>query len=144
MSSSEISNLKPMCTSYLTLIMDPSAYFRPTFKFNFILQADELCKILSQNKDTLSSLNLIHCRFSSTDFENICISLYHRGTCRHGLQYLSIMSSRVFESKQPSTYSSLIHLLSSGRCTFNTMSDYILYKKCQTILNGFSIGPCRQ
>ncbi|XP_078429296.1 RNI-like superfamily protein isoform X2 [Wolffia australiana] len=76
---------------------------------------DEMCKILSQNKDVLSSLNLVHCRFSSIGFKGLFSSLYPSGGRIHGIQCLSITSSSVFAANQADAYSSFLEFLSSGR-----------------------------
>ncbi|PIA25718.1 hypothetical protein AQUCO_10800009v1 [Aquilegia coerulea] len=74
-----------------------------------------VCKLLSQNIETLSSLDFIYCRLSSTSLNAICESLFTRGTQTHGIKNFSIKASRILESHEFSSFSGFLSFLSSGR-----------------------------
>lgn len=74
-----------------------------------------LCMLLNQNRETLVSLELIHCRLSSTNMDEICSSVYQDGTQTHGIQSFCVNSSSILESKSPSLSTGLLSFLSSGR-----------------------------
>ncbi|KAK7378547.1 hypothetical protein VNO80_03990 [Phaseolus coccineus] len=78
-------------------------------------QIDGLCKLLAQHSRTLTSLEFVHCTFS-TDFINaIFASLVIEGVQKHGIQHLSIISSCFLEPCAVSLPNGLVSFLSSGR-----------------------------
>ncbi|OMO97835.1 Leucine-rich repeat, ribonuclease inhibitor subtype [Corchorus capsularis] len=91
-----------------------------TFEFHRIevmdhLFADGLCKLLSQNCKTLTSLKFIHCKLSSTFVDAICESLSLRGAETHQIQHFSISSSSFLEPDPVNSAHRLASFLSSGR-----------------------------
>ncbi|KAJ4969577.1 hypothetical protein NE237_016278 [Protea cynaroides] len=77
--------------------------------------ANGVCKLLNQNKETLSFLEFVHCKFSSTALGAICDSLYRKDIETHGIQYFSIKASSILENSRVSIPSGLLSFLSSGR-----------------------------
>ncbi|XP_042518475.1 uncharacterized protein LOC122092199 [Macadamia integrifolia] len=73
------------------------------------------CKLLRQNKETLSFLEFFHCKFSSTALGAICDSLYRKGIETHGIRYFSIKGSSILENSPVSIPSGFSSFLSSGR-----------------------------
>ncbi|PKA48437.1 RAN GTPase-activating protein 1 [Apostasia shenzhenica] len=80
-----------------------------------ICMVDGVVKLINQNVETLVSIALVYCKLSSMNVNMICSSVYHMGTCMHGIQYFSIKSSTIFGSKSSSAPSGLLSFLSSGR-----------------------------
>ncbi|OMP06386.1 Leucine-rich repeat, ribonuclease inhibitor subtype [Corchorus olitorius] len=78
-------------------------------------KADGLCKLLSQNCKTLTSLKFIHCKLSSTFVDAICDSLSLRGAETHQIQHFSISSSSFLEPDPVNSAHRLASFLSSGR-----------------------------
>ncbi|XP_050206726.1 uncharacterized protein LOC126656254 isoform X2 [Mercurialis annua] len=76
---------------------------------------DGLCKLLVQNSETLTSLEFIHCKLSSTSIDAICRSLEIKNRQTHGIQNLSIRTSVFLEANLMSLPPSLVSFLSSGR-----------------------------
>ncbi|OVA02234.1 Leucine-rich repeat [Macleaya cordata] len=72
------------------------------------------CKFLKQNSETLSSLEFIYCKLSSTAINAISNSLYVNGIQTHGIQYFSIKASSILESNPVSLPPGLLTFLSSG------------------------------
>ncbi|XVF21454.1 hypothetical protein REPUB_Repub12eG0091700 [Reevesia pubescens] len=77
--------------------------------------ADGLCKLLSQNCRTLTSLKFVHCKLSSSFMDAICGSLYSRGAETHQIQHFSVSTSSFLESDPVSVVDRLASFLSSGR-----------------------------
>ncbi|QCD97813.1 uncharacterized protein LOC114192079 [Vigna unguiculata] len=78
-------------------------------------QIDGLCKLLAQHSRTLTSLEFVHCTFS-TDFINAIFgSLVIESVQKHGIQHLSIISSSFLEPCAVSLPRGLVSFLSSGR-----------------------------
>ncbi|KAL0913620.1 hypothetical protein M5K25_017097 [Dendrobium thyrsiflorum] len=76
---------------------------------------DGVCKLITQNRETLISLELIYCKLSPLDMEIICNSVYDKEIHSHGIQHFSITSSIIFGSKSSSIPCGLSFFLSSGR-----------------------------
>ncbi|XWS47080.1 hypothetical protein CRYUN_Cryun14cG0122600 [Craigia yunnanensis] len=77
--------------------------------------ADGLCKLLSQNCRTLTSLEFVCCKLSSSFMEAICGSLYLRDAETHQIQHFSISTSNFLETDPISLAHRLASFLSSGR-----------------------------
>ncbi|KAM0941958.1 putative leucine-rich repeat domain superfamily [Dioscorea sansibarensis] len=75
---------------------------------------DGVCDLLRQNRDTLKSLEFVHCRFSSTSFSQICSCIFGESET-HGIKSFSIKSSCVTDSKKSSLPANFVLFLSSGR-----------------------------
>ncbi|GMJ09033.1 hypothetical protein like AT2G20210 [Hibiscus trionum] len=76
---------------------------------------DGLCKLLNQNCRTLTSLEFVHCKITSSFMDAICGSLYMSGAETHQIQHFSISSSNFHEMDPVSLAHSLASFLSSGR-----------------------------
>lgn len=77
-------------------------------------QVNGLCMLLNQHRETLQSLEFIHCQLAPS-MNQICNSLCKEGSQNHGIQHLSVKSSTIFERKSPSMPTGLLSFLSSGR-----------------------------
>lgn len=77
-------------------------------------QVNGLCKLLSQNRETLTSLELIHCKLSSTSVNSICDALIHNRKT-HGILHFSINASHFDETDPVALPSGLVSFFSSGR-----------------------------
>ncbi|XP_030549433.1 protein NLRC3 isoform X1 [Rhodamnia argentea] len=77
-----------------------------------------LCQLLLQNRETLTSLEFIHCKLPSTFVNAICASLHVKGMQSHGIKQFSVHASSFLDSNTvlPSEFSSF---LSSGRCLYS-------------------------
>ncbi|XP_043707445.1 uncharacterized protein LOC122656844 isoform X2 [Telopea speciosissima] len=73
------------------------------------------CKLLNQNKETLSFLEFVHCKLSSIALGAICASVYRKDIETHGIQYFSIIASSILENSSVSIPSGFSSFLSSGR-----------------------------
>ncbi|KAF5174859.1 Leucine-rich repeat [Thalictrum thalictroides] len=95
------------------------------------------CKLLSQNIETLSSLDFIYCRLSSTSLNAICESLFTRGTQTHGVKSFSIKVSSILESHDVSSFSGFLSFLSSGRslCSLNLCDTCLGPNFTKTVLD---------
>lgn len=80
-----------------------------------LLQADGLCKLLSQNCKTLTSLKFVHCKLSSSFMDAICGSLYLGGAETHQIQHFSVSTSSFLEPNPVSLAHRLASFLSAGR-----------------------------
>ncbi|XP_028555676.1 protein NLRC3 isoform X2 [Dendrobium catenatum] len=76
---------------------------------------DGVCKLITQNRETLISLELVYCKLSPLDMEMICNSVYDKEIHSHGIRHFSITSSTIFGSKSSSIPCGLSFFLSSGR-----------------------------
>lgn len=93
------------------------------------LQIDGLCKLLSQNSESLTSLELIHCKLSSASIDEICCSLSRKSVQTHGINSFSISTSNFLETNPLCLPLGLVSFLSSGR--------YVCYSNFRHHLN-----PC--
>ncbi|KAJ0966560.1 hypothetical protein J5N97_023477 [Dioscorea zingiberensis] len=99
-----------ICDLLITSNLRALVFRRIIFKNN----VDGVCGLLRQNRDTLKSLEFIHCYLSSVTFNQICSSIFE-GTKTHGVKSFSIKSSRIFDSKKSYLPSAFVWFLSSGR-----------------------------
>ncbi|KAG8641888.1 hypothetical protein MANES_12G040800v8 [Manihot esculenta] len=76
---------------------------------------DGLCQLLIQNIETLTSLEFIHCKLSSTFVNAICGCLEIKGKETHIIQNFSIRTSNFLENNAVSFPQSFVSFLSSGR-----------------------------
>ncbi|KAL0560257.1 hypothetical protein IC582_000657 [Cucumis melo] len=81
-------------------------------------QVNGLCKLLSQNRETLTSLELIHCKLSSTSVNSICDALIHNRKT-HGILHFSINASHFDETDPVALPSGLVSFFSSGRYLYS-------------------------
>ncbi|XP_023641744.1 NLR family CARD domain-containing protein 3 isoform X2 [Capsella rubella] len=56
---------------------------------------EHLCKLLIQSRDTLTSLEFIHCKLSSNSISAICASLHENGIYTTGMQRFCIKTSSI-------------------------------------------------
>lgn len=77
-------------------------------------QVNGLCKLLNQNRETLTCLELIHCKLSSTSVNSVCNALIHNRKT-HGILQFSINASYFDETDPVALPSGLVSFLSSGR-----------------------------
>ncbi|CAK9158513.1 unnamed protein product [Ilex paraguariensis] len=83
-----------------------------------------LCKLLDQNSETLTSIEFIHCKLSSTFVDAICDSLHIKGLQTHGVKHFSIKTSSFMEINSLPLPVGLASFLSSGRSlTLLSLSD---------------------
>ncbi|PSR86389.1 hypothetical protein CEY00_Acc32012 [Actinidia chinensis var. chinensis] len=74
-----------------------------------------LCKLLNQNRESLKSLEFIHCKLSSTFVNSICDSLRMKDLQTHRIEHFSIKTSSFHETNHFSFPVGLASFLSSGR-----------------------------
>ncbi|XP_058197617.1 uncharacterized protein LOC131313357 isoform X2 [Rhododendron vialii] len=83
-----------------------------------------LCKLLNQNRETLKSLEFVHCKLSSTIVDTICDSLYLKDVHTHTVEHFSIKTSSFLETNQFPLPVGLASFLSSARSLSSlTLSD---------------------
>ncbi|PON51406.1 LRR domain containing protein [Parasponia andersonii] len=87
-------------------------------------QVGGLCKLLSQNIETLSSLEFVHCKLSSASIDEICGSLVVDSVPTHGIQNFSISTSSFVETNPVSLPLGLVSFLSSGRSLCSLKFSY--------------------
>ncbi|XP_048429984.1 LOW QUALITY PROTEIN: uncharacterized protein LOC125472487 [Pyrus x bretschneideri] len=80
---------------------------------------DGLCKLLSQNSESLTSLELIHCKLSSASIDEICCSLSRKSVQTHGIKSFSISTSNFLETNPLSLPLGLVSFLSLGRSLYS-------------------------
>ncbi|KAG7584485.1 Leucine-rich repeat [Arabidopsis suecica] len=56
---------------------------------------EPLCKLLIQTRDTLTSLEFVHCKLSSSSISAICASLHEKGIHTTGMQRFCIKTSSI-------------------------------------------------
>ncbi|XP_062079255.1 uncharacterized protein LOC133783619 isoform X1 [Humulus lupulus] len=76
-------------------------------------QVGGLCELLNQNRESLSSLEFVHCKLSSDSIDEICGSLLLNSVPTHGIQSFSITTSRFLETNLDSLPFGLVSFLSS-------------------------------
>ncbi|WOG85922.1 hypothetical protein DCAR_0105115 [Daucus carota subsp. sativus] len=79
-------------------------------------QVEGVCKLLSQNVETLSSLHFNHCKLSAEFVNAICDSLFLKDIPTHRIQHFTVNTSRLLEFNSISIPTGLKSLLSSARC----------------------------
>ncbi|WRX09807.1 Leucine-rich repeat - like 10, partial [Theobroma cacao] len=89
--------------------------------------ADGLCKLLSQNCKTLTSLKFVHCKLSSSFMDAICGSLYLGGAETHQIQHFSVSTSSFLEPNPVSLAHRLASFLSAGRslCSLKLCDNHL-------------------
>ncbi|KAL4571928.1 hypothetical protein LXL04_018696 [Taraxacum kok-saghyz] len=98
-------------------------------------QVDGLCKLLDQNKDTLSTLEFLHCKLPASLVTAICESLFIKGFETNVIKSFSIKRSSFLDSSffpLPLGLESL--LIASSGLTKLTLSDNHLWWKTAKIL----------
>ncbi|GAV63852.1 LRR_6 domain-containing protein [Cephalotus follicularis] len=88
---------------------------------------DGLCKLLIQNSETLTSLQFIHCKLSSSFVNAICGSLHRKSMQTHGIQHFSVHTSSFLENDPVALPPQLVSFLSSGRslCSLKFCDDHL-------------------
>ncbi|KAK2648704.1 hypothetical protein Ddye_016193 [Dipteronia dyeriana] len=76
---------------------------------------DGLCKLVLQNNETLTSLELLHCKLSRSFVTGICSFLYNKSMQIHKIQHFSINTSSFHEINSSSLCQDLVSFLSTGR-----------------------------
>ncbi|XP_031484089.1 uncharacterized protein LOC116253424 isoform X2 [Nymphaea colorata] len=76
-------------------------------------QVDGICKILNQNKETLISLEFLHCKLSMDVLSDICGSLYTESA--HSIMCLSIKSSGILFDQVCHSPTGFLSFLASRR-----------------------------
>ncbi|CAK9163479.1 unnamed protein product [Ilex paraguariensis] len=112
----------PETTLIICFLM--SAIFEDSFEYNLLGKVVGLCKLLDQNSETLTSIEFIHCKLSSTFVDAICDSLHIKGLQTHGVKHFSIKTSSFMEINSLPLPVGLASFLSSGRSlTLLSLSD---------------------
>ncbi|KAK1353008.1 NACHT, LRR and PYD domains-containing protein 14 [Heracleum sosnowskyi] len=79
-------------------------------------QVEGVCKLLSQNIETMASLRFNHCKLSSEFVNAICESLLVKDLPTHRIQHFTFNTSRLLEADSISIPAGLKSFLSSARC----------------------------
>ncbi|XP_057965670.1 uncharacterized protein LOC131156192 isoform X2 [Malania oleifera] len=95
---------------------------------------DGLCKLLSQNSETLMTLEFIDCKLSSTFLNAICGSLCMKGVQTPKVQHFSIKSSSFLETNMVSLPIGLESLLSGRFLSSLSFSDSQLGRNFATMV----------
>ncbi|XP_057965674.1 uncharacterized protein LOC131156192 isoform X3 [Malania oleifera] len=98
------------------------------------LHVDGLCKLLSQNSETLMTLEFIDCKLSSTFLNAICGSLCMKGVQTPKVQHFSIKSSSFLETNMVSLPIGLESLLSGRFLSSLSFSDSQLGRNFATMV----------
>ncbi|GAB4824835.1 hypothetical protein Ancab_007705 [Ancistrocladus abbreviatus] len=78
-------------------------------------QVGGLCRILSQNSETITSLEFVNCKLSSSFIDAICDSLFLKGKQSHGVKQFTIQASKFTDANMNSLPDKFVSFLSSGR-----------------------------
>uniref|UniRef100_A0A7C9A755 Uncharacterized protein n=1 Tax=Opuntia streptacantha TaxID=393608 RepID=A0A7C9A755_OPUST len=78
------------------------------------MHVDGLCKILYQNRETITSLQFVNCNISLDFFDAICDALAMEDSPIHGVKHFAVRSSKLIESNPVSLPPKLVSFLSSG------------------------------
>ncbi|CAN6339998.1 unnamed protein product [Urochloa humidicola] len=78
-------------------------------------EVNGLCLLLRCHAETLLSLEFIHCQLYPAVMDQICKAVLQKGSQSHGIERLSIKSSRICETKPLTISAGLLHFLSSGK-----------------------------
>ncbi|GAB4841291.1 hypothetical protein Ancab_022023 [Ancistrocladus abbreviatus] len=78
-------------------------------------QVGGLCRILSQNSETITSLEFVNCKLSSSFIDAICDSLFLKGKQSHGVKQFTIQASKFADANMNSLPDKFVSFLSSGR-----------------------------
>ncbi|KAJ4728379.1 Leucine-rich repeat, ribonuclease inhibitor subtype [Melia azedarach] len=97
-----------------------------------------LCKLLTQNSETLTSLEFLHCKLSASFVEGVCSSLCSKRMQMHKIQHFSINTSSFCESSPSSLVLKLVSFLSSGRslCTLKFRNSHLNRDFGRTVFSG--------
>ncbi|GAB4848332.1 hypothetical protein Ancab_002999, partial [Ancistrocladus abbreviatus] len=74
-----------------------------------------LCRILSQNSETITSLEFVNCKLSSSFIDAICDSLFLKGKQSHGVKQFTIQASKFTDANMNSLSDKFVSFLSSER-----------------------------
>ncbi|KAL3530334.1 hypothetical protein ACH5RR_009656 [Cinchona calisaya] len=98
---------------------------------------DGLCGLLKQNRETLKSIELIHCKFSTSFINDICDSLWIKRLNTHGIQHFAIKTSSFDGSNYYSLPAGLATFLSSGRSlsSLSLCDDHLHQHFVKMVLN---------
>jgi len=94
-----------------------------------ILQVEPLCKLLIQSRETLTSLELIHCKLSLSSISAICTSLHEKGIHTTGMQRFCIKTSSI-EIDPLAAPSAFVSFLMSVRYIYGLMPKRVLLNVC--------------
>ncbi|GMH30919.1 hypothetical protein Nepgr_032762 [Nepenthes gracilis] len=78
------------------------------------MQVDGLCRILVQNSETLTSLELANCKLSSPFIDAICGSLFRKATQAFGVMHFAVKASKLADENL-TFFSDMLALFLSGR-----------------------------
>ncbi|KAH9607641.1 hypothetical protein KSS87_014163 [Heliosperma pusillum] len=95
---------------------------------------DGVCKILSQNKENIESLEFANCKISSTFVEAICQTLSMKGTEMHVIKHFAVKSSKFLEASPASLSPKLFTLMSSRLLETLELSDAHIGKNCAKLI----------
>lgn len=112
------------CTETCHLLRDSKLQSLVLWWIRSEKQIGGLCNLLSQNSESLTSLEFIHCNLSSASIDEICGSLLINGASTHRIQNFSVTSSSFLETNLVSLPRGLISLLSSGRSLSSLKFSY--------------------
>lgn len=98
---------------------------------------DGICKLLNQNKETLTSLEFIHCKLSSDFVNALCDFLLIKSVQTDGIQNFSISASSFVENNLLSLPVGLESFLSSGRslCSLKLCDNQLGPKFANRVFN---------
>ncbi|KAH0916952.1 hypothetical protein HID58_024612 [Brassica napus] len=85
------------------------------------------CKLLSQNRETLTSLEFIHCKLSSSFISAICASLHEKDIHTSGIQRFYIKASS-FDIDPLAAPPAFISFLNSVRYSYELMPERVSVK----------------
>ncbi|GAB4833661.1 hypothetical protein Ancab_031906 [Ancistrocladus abbreviatus] len=71
--------------------------------------------ILSQNSETITSLEFVNCKLSSSFIDAICYSLFLKGKQSHGVKQFTIQASKFIDANMNSLPDKFVSFLSSER-----------------------------
>lgn len=92
-----------------------------------IWQVEPLCKLLIQSRETLTSLEFIHCKLSSSFIGAICASLHEKDIRTNGIQRFCIKTSSI-DIDPLAAPSAFIPFLNSVRYTYELMPKCVFVK----------------
>lgn len=98
-----------------------------------IRQVEPLCKLLIHSRETLTSVEFIHCKLSSSFLGAICASLHEKDIHTNGIQRFCIKSSSI-DIDPLAAPSDFISFLTSVRYTYAKVSLWSLWSfGCQSL-----------
>lgn len=87
------------------------------------MHVDGLCKILYQNRKTITSLQFVNCNISLDFFDAICDCLAMEGSPIYGVKHFAVRSSKLIESNPASLPQKLVSFLSSRSLEYLSFCD---------------------